>query len=131
MADYVDFVRRIIDVANIMDKNFFVVVPYEPISSKTINPFEKIISGLKGKSQKNVEIKDKEAAKKELRQRAGLVASGLSGIGIRAVQLNTQEIIELMYTSYNPTSAQFKKIANPEDVMEPVIRSKKEKDNNS
>jgi hypothetical protein len=131
MADYVDFVRRIIDVANIMDKNFFVVVPYEPISSKTINPFEKIIFGLKGKSQKNVEIKDKEAAKKELRQRAGLVASGLSGIGIRAVQLNTQEIIELMYTSYNPTSAQFKKIANPEDVMEPVIRSKKEKDNNS
>ncbi len=126
MADYTDFVRRIIDVANIMDKNFFVVVPYEPISSKALNPFEKLFAGFRSKQKKKIEIKDKEAAKKELRQRAGLVASGLSSIGIRAVQLNTQEIIELLYTSYNPTSAQFKKIANPEDVMGAVIKSKKE-----
>lgn len=128
MADYVDFVRRIVDVANIMDKNFFVVVPYEPIAGQNLNPLEKIISGFKGKSKKKVEIKDKDSAKKELRQRAGLVASGLSSIGIRAVQLNTQEIIELLYTSYNPASAQFKKIANPEDVLEPVISNKQDKD---
>jgi hypothetical protein len=127
MADYIDFVRRIVDVANIMDKNFFVCVPYEPLSSKELNPFEKIISGLKGKRKKKVEIKNKDAAKKELRQRAGLVASGLSSIGIRAVQLNSQEIIELLYTSYNPASAQFKKIANPADVLEPIIRSEKDK----
>ncbi|PIS43669.1 hypothetical protein COT23_00060, partial [Candidatus Kaiserbacteria bacterium CG08_land_8_20_14_0_20_50_21] len=38
----------------------------------------------------------------QLEQRLTLVASGLAGTGVRAVPLGTEEVIELLYRSFNP-----------------------------
>jgi len=46
-----------------------------------------------------------EKAKKELFLRANSVIGGLRGMGIRAAQLNTQEVVELFYSNYNPELA--------------------------
>ncbi len=123
MVDYVGFVRRLLSVANIMDKNFYVIVPYEPIAQRPSSALDKI-RGMLIKQPAGVKIPDWDAAKKELRQRADLVASSLGSLGLRAVQLNTQELIELLYTSYNATSVQFQQVASPEDLMQPVIEGK-------
>jgi hypothetical protein len=40
--------------------------------------------------------------KAQLEQRLALVAGGLSGTGVRAVPLGTEEVIELLYRSFNP-----------------------------
>jgi len=124
MLDYIEFIKRLIGVANIMDKNFYLIVPYQPVAQHPTTIFDQLKKFFV-KNPPGVKIPDWEAAKKELRQRADLVASGLGSLGLRAVQLNTQELIELMYTSYNATSAQFQQLATPEDVMQPVIEAKK------
>jgi len=127
MTDYIGFVRRLLAVANIMDKNFYVVVPYEPIAQKPSTALDQVRRMIFKPENESVKIPDWEAAKKELRQRADLVASGLGSVGLRAVQLNTQELIELLYTSYNATGIQFQQLATPEDLMQPVIEGNKDK----
>jgi hypothetical protein len=126
MASYIDFVQRLIGVANIMDKQFYVVVPYEPAPIKSSSALDKIRKiFVKGSPTQTIKTADFEEAKKELQQRAGLVASGLGALGLRVVQLNTQELTELFYTSYNATSTQFYHTASPEEVMGPMIEKKK------
>ncbi len=129
MLDYIDFVRRLLDVANIMDKQFYVVVPYEPFHKKSQGVLDKI-KGLfmKGSREQSIEIPDFEEAKKEIRQRASLVASGLGSLGVRAVQLSTEEIIELLYTSYNAAAPQFYQSTSPDEVMTPIVEKQPEKE---
>jgi hypothetical protein len=43
-----------------------------------------------------------EVYKSQLYQRIDHVVAGLSGTGVRIAQLNTEELIELLYNSYNP-----------------------------
>jgi hypothetical protein len=50
--------------------------------------------------------------KEELSQRVQLVSSGLSQMGIRNIPLNTQELIDLYYSSYNPDVSQNQKLVD-------------------
>ncbi|MCX6763635.1 MAG: hypothetical protein NTZ97_02785 [Candidatus Moranbacteria bacterium] len=43
-----------------------------------------------------------ETYRNQLLQRVDHIVAGLSGMGLRLTMLKTQEIIELLYTSYNP-----------------------------
>ncbi|VAW32815.1 hypothetical protein MNBD_CPR01-593, partial [hydrothermal vent metagenome] len=38
----------------------------------------------------------------QIEQRLGLVSSGLGSSGIKATMLNTEDVIELLYRSFNP-----------------------------
>jgi len=108
---YIDFMERLLSVANIMDKKFYIVIPYEPIGAKKISLLEKIHSAITGRPSKR-QILEFENNKKELDERARIIAQGLGGIGLRAVQLNTLELTELYYGSYNPDSSSRQKIAS-------------------
>ncbi len=106
MEDYIFNVRDLLNVANIMDKKFFVVVPYYVIEEAKNNVFKQIASTLS--SPKDVSQTDQQFAqrKSELVMRTNMVAQGLAGIGVRAAVLKTQEVIELYYGSYNVDESQ-------------------------
>jgi hypothetical protein len=44
------------------------------------------------------------------------VLANLSSMGIKAVSLDTQSLIELFYNTYNPASAQNQKLAEIKDL---------------
>ena len=100
LHEYVEFVRSFTDQANIMTKSFYIVVPYSSHISVA-----KTVSFLRRDS-----ASDKSAAAKtsfeedsaQLEQRLSLVIGGLAGTGVRAVPLGTEEVIELLYRSFNP-----------------------------
>ncbi|MCX6806750.1 MAG: hypothetical protein NT135_01355 [Candidatus Berkelbacteria bacterium] len=94
MADYIAFLEELIPQANIMDKKFYVVVPYNPPLIKT--------PSLKSKTaDKKLTGTEFETFKKEVIQRANVVASGLGSLGLRCVQLDNHELVELFYGIYN------------------------------
>jgi len=99
LREYVGFIRNFIEGTDIMTKSFYVVVPYSPA------PVTSITSGLPfvgGKpAEGNVADVSFEESRAQLEQRMGLVESGLTGAGVRAVPLGTEEIIELLYRSFN------------------------------
>ncbi|MGH7175608.1 MAG: TraC family protein [Minisyncoccia bacterium] len=102
LREYVDFIRGFAEQANIMTKTFYIVVPFAASGQAKV---EGALSFL-GKKPRAVNPAEKsgdfEEARLQLAQRMDLVAGGLSGTGVRAAALGTEEVIELLYRSFNP-----------------------------
>ncbi len=112
MEDYIGYIDALSQQTNIMDKKFYVVIPFFPV----INPQQALtqsknflsgIGSLFNKKDQHVVINepDLENAKTELRNRVQAVLSGLMQCSIQGLPLDTQELIELYYDSYNPDTA--------------------------
>lgn len=117
--DYVNFARKLVDIANIMDKRFYVVIPY-------LVPPKMDTSKIRSKDYQGVATLTYDEFKKyqtELGDRVQVVQSGLGSIGVRTVLLNTQQLIELYYNVYNPEEASKEKLINAEDLQSEVIQS--------
>lgn len=110
MDDYIDFIDALSQEANIMDKSFFIIVPYFPVGdiSDVKNQTKGFFSKLFAKQNTDT-IKIDEAtynkAKEEIKNRVDAVMSGLFQMGVKSVQLNTKELGELYYNIYNPDTA--------------------------
>lgn len=102
IREYIEFIRSFTEAANIMTKNFFVVVPYTPAVISTsggvssLNPFSK------KKTNQAEENRTFEEQATQLEQRIAIVQQGLVRTGVRTVQLGTEEAIELLYKMFNP-----------------------------
>jgi len=105
MEEYIRFVKGLVEMVDIVNKVFYIVVPFSPIESKEGGPAEKVKNLFKG--GKAISTKEKSANfkvyKDQLWQRVEHVQYGLNGAGVRMVALNTQELIELYYSFYNPS----------------------------
>lgn len=125
-TDYIDFVGNLINVANIMKKNFYVVIPYQPVSLSKGTVFEKIF---KKPAAGPLRVTEDELKRhrEELAQRANTVALGLGGMGIQCVQLNTEEIIELFYKVYNPEVSGKERVEDAEQLTSSFIADVHEK----
>ena len=98
LREYMEFIRSFADQQNIMTKSFYVVVPYSPKVS--IQSATSMFGGSKPSAEASQTSFEEDRA--QLEQRLALVAGGLSGTGVRAVPLGTEEIIELYYRAFNP-----------------------------
>ncbi len=100
LHEYVEFVRSFTDQANIMTKSFYIIVPYSShvSAADSINFLRRESAAAKSAAAQTSFEQDRA----QLEQRLSLVAGGLSGTGVRAVPLGTEEVIELLYRSFNP-----------------------------
>ncbi len=102
IREYIEFIKSFTEAANIMTKNFFVVVPYDPaVITKKSGPASYLPFG-KGKSDPAAENRTFEEQVSQLEQRISIVQQGLVRTGVRTVQLGTEEAIELLYKMFNP-----------------------------
>jgi hypothetical protein len=102
ISEYKNFIHQLVSVSNIMDKNFYIVVPFSPIENQEkgfLRNFMNTINPKRGILEKRESY---ETYRNQLFQRVDHIIAGLSGIGLRIVPLETQELIELLYESYNP-----------------------------
>lgn len=114
--EYALFIRDLIGVANIMSKTFYIVITYNP----HIQIHQGFFARLFGKKPITAQGKFKEA-KDEVLNRAQLVANGLSPIGLDSILLNTEELIDLFYTTYNPDVSRRQKLFNVSQVDADII----------
>jgi hypothetical protein len=128
MEDYIGFIADLSQQTNIMDKHFYLIIPYFPVAdiTKAITQSKNFFSGLRGlfnSKQQHVTINeaDLNKAKDELRNRVQAVLSGLSQCSIQGLPLDTQELIELYYDTYNPDTATRQQLKNFSDLTAPVI----------
>ncbi len=97
LREYIEFVSSFADRANIMTKSFYIIVPYSPrLTTASAVGFLRHSAPV---SASNTSFEEDRA---QLEQRLALVAAGISGTGVRAAQLGTEEVIELLYRSFNP-----------------------------
>ena len=128
MDDYINYIDNLSAQTNIMDKKFYVVIPYFPATDvqKAITQSKTFFKGIVGvfnTKQEHVTINeaDLERAKTELRNRVQSVLGGLSQSNIQGLPLDTQELIELYYDTYNPDTATNQQIRNFSDLTVDVV----------
>ncbi len=130
MEDYIQFMNNISMQTNIMDKRFYVVIPYIPANleaQKAVEASKNFMNNLLGafkpaEAQRvTINEADLEAAKTELRNRVQAVLAGLLQTGVQGLPLDTQELIELYYDAYNPDTATRQQLRNFSDLTAPVI----------
>lgn len=128
MDDYIGYIDQIAAQTNIMDKNFYLVIPFFPHQdstkplAQTKGMFDNIFDLFSGnKTHVVINEKNLEDAKDELRNRVQNVLSGLLQCGVQGLPLDTQELIELYYDTYNPDTATRQKLRNFDDMQAPII----------
>ena len=110
MDDYIDFIDALSQEANIMDKSFFIIIPYYPdpnaekVLQQTKNFFKTFSRGKEPQVTK-IDRTTYDAAVKEINNRVESVMNGLYNIGIHSVRLNTRELAGLYYNFNNPDTA--------------------------
>jgi type IV secretory pathway VirB4 component len=125
MDDYINFMDNLAAQTNIMDKKFYICIPYFPgvDAQKAVQSSKNILTGIFGKKEQVITIDETtlENAKDELRNRTQAVLGGLSQAGVLGLPLDTQELIELYYDAYNPDTATRQQLKDFSDLTVPVI----------
>ena len=121
ISDYRDFITQLVELGDIMSKQFYVVVPYSPISQQGQKKFWDRVMAIfsAGKVVKLKQAKF-EKYKDLLDKRVDFVVSSLASIGLTAVRLDTQSLIELYYNTYNPDTYEQEKLTNIDELR--VVR---------
>jgi hypothetical protein len=128
MEDYINYIDALSQQTNIMDKKFYIVVPYFPTVDvqKALTQSKNFFSGvgqLFNSKEQHVVINEAELeqAKSELRNRVQAVLAGLMQCSIQGLPLDTQELIELYYDTYNPDTATRQQLKNFDTLNADVI----------
>lgn len=119
IGEYRNFIRELVEMANIVSKTFYVAVSYSQ-SEELLNIGKGVLGKLGGKKDMKQKFifKEEEFEKNrsQLLQRVQHVASGLAGMGLKMTTLNTQELVELFYTLYNPSISEHGGLAAVEEL---------------
>src|ERR1039458_6275392 len=126
--EHIQYMVGLAQQANIMDKKFYVVIAYFPNDGpeQAITQSKSFFTGLvdifSSKSRQiTINANDLNRAKDELRNRVQALLSGLAQANIQGLPLDTQELIELYYNTYNPDTSVRQQLTDFNQLNSPVI----------
>lgn len=104
-TEYMRFVTELADLANIMSKYFYIVLPLTIVAPTETKG---MLSGFKDMFKKTPSASSLNAEqlamyKSQLQERANLIIGGLSGMGLKGEMLGQEDLIKLFNEVYNPT----------------------------
>jgi len=110
MDDYINFIDALSQEANIMEKSFYIVIPYFPKgdAANLVEQGKGFFGKLFARPQNTITHIDAvsyQKAKDEMKNRVDSVTAGLFQLGVQSVQLDTKSLGELYYNYYNPDTA--------------------------
>lgn len=99
IKEYIEFIQNFTTQQNIMTRTFYIVIPYD-------------IPNIVGYSEKR--MGDIEFAKNEsqLMQRVSVVMGGLTSLGLKVEMVDTEKMVSLFYSLFNPNELDTPKIEN-------------------
>ncbi len=100
ISEYNKFIKNLVQEGSIMQKSFYVAVPFSIAETRGISTAKKF--------QKGTELTEVEfqRAKNQLFQRVEFVILGLRACGIEAVPLRSLELAELFWGLHHPLEAE-------------------------
>ncbi len=127
MDDYLGFIDALAQEANIMEKTFYIVVPYFPQgdAANLVEQGKGFFGKLFARPQSNITRIDTatyEKAKTEIKNRVDVVMSGMFTIGVQSVQLDTRALSELYYNVYNPDTAVRQPLGNFDNMATTFVK---------
>ncbi len=111
-SEYMQYISELVSISKIMNKRFYIVIPYNPMSDKQKSFFSRFFDIFKPATLIRMKADKFKRRRIELTRRVDNIMSGLGSIGLGAVQLDTQGLIELYYNSYNPSTSANQKLVD-------------------
>ena len=120
IAHYRQFVEGMVQERNILDKKFYVVIPF-PETSMVATSIVPAVKKAKPVVIDRAYVLEKALSVLEPR-RDHLVAQ-FGRIGLEARQLSTQEIIQALYQIYNPSSSEGTEVTDTRSYTTPLVQA--------
>lgn len=121
ISDYRAFVADLVQERNVLDKKFYVVIPASGLELGIIQA-QSVLPGIKNPDissfDRSIII---ERANNLLEPKRDHIMAQFARIGMFSRQLNTQEIIQLFYTAYNPEASEGQKMTDSRQYTSTVV----------
>ena len=118
--EYIEYLKKLIEVAQIMKKEFYIIVPYDKEEDQSVRnitllwPLKNFWNWVFNNSVDKLKIKEQirqfNSMKKWLASRANIIKIWLENIWIKATELDKEELIKLLIDYYNPRLDNFTEI---------------------
>jgi hypothetical protein len=117
--DYADFMEKLVDIADIMQKNYYIVVPVDAPAKVKRGLLQRFLEWMNVDDTRGKALQrshDFKAYGRILRDRVTLVQSGMENVGLTIRRLKTDELVQLFYSIYNPLTSQKQKFKAAADL---------------
>ena len=101
---YRDFVKELVKVNTVLDKKFYIVIPYSYLEKGVITSADSFLN----------------QAKTSLASKAASVLSQIARLNLRAKTLGKEELIKLFYEIYNGDTVETNQITD--EIKTPIVR---------
>lgn len=115
-GDYIEYIKELTSLGKIMNKRFYIIVPYNPLSDKRKGFFSLISEALKPATIIKLKEKTFRQYQEMLERRIDSVVGGLESMGVAVARLDTQSLIELYYKTYNPETSKNQNLVDLEKI---------------
>ncbi len=114
--EYIAYLKKLIEVAQIMKKDFYIIIPFDYVENKSVKDnsffwmFANFWNSINGKDDVlkiRSQIRTFSNLKKWLASRVNTVKSSLESIWIRAEELEKHDLVKFLADYYNPTMENF------------------------
>jgi hypothetical protein len=115
MQEYIEYIKEMLNQINIMKKDFYVVVGHDP-KNLTVGLFGSLLRALNPTKIIKQKREDFIRNRKLLMQRVDSIAGRFSSLDLKVDVLNTEQLIALMYNSYNPDTLESIRLKDVSDL---------------
>jgi type IV secretory pathway VirB4 component len=122
VGEYLEFIKSFVEANAVMTKSFFIVVPYDSISISS-NSSNSLFPNIFGGTNKKEPDKGPTISpnhREQLSQRVEQVVNGLRQVGLRAISLEDDELLELYHNFYNPVTVEKRDIETSREKIENI-----------
>lgn len=112
IKDYRSFVTELVELGQIMQKMFYVIVPYDPLTNKKKGFFTRLGEAISPAAAAKLNQKQLKDRIEQINRRVEITKGQLGSMGLNSVRLDTQGLIELYYNVYNPDLFDVEKLSD-------------------
>lgn len=117
ITDYSAFVMELVELGQIMQKMFYLLIPYDPLTNKKKNFWTRLTEALSPAAAAKLNRKQLAERIEQLSRRVEITQGQLGGMGLSSARLDTQGLIELYYNVYNPNVFNTEKLTDIDQVQ--------------
>lgn len=120
MKKYQKFVEDTVKKNNVLDKSFYVIIPFSTLELGATKALGTVVRRQKGLPYPKDYILER--AKMNLYPKKDHLIRQFNRLGLKTKELTTQEAIQLFYDIYNPESG-FQKLAAGQEYAAPIVQT--------
>ena len=124
IKSYRSFVEKTVKEGNVLDKKFYIIIPFSYLELGVTSVVKKSIIGKTKTATPNV---SKEFIAKKaltaLKPKREHLFRQFARLGLKIRQLKTEELVQLLFSSYNPDSKQSQEFSSAKNYSTPLVQA--------